>query len=206
LETGDDDIERAIAAVRAGRPVLLPTDTVYGLATSALRDEYAADLYRVKGRAEVQPTALVASSLDMLFASLPELEERERRIAAVLLPGPFTLVVPNPARRFRWLTGARTDTIGVRVPLFPEPARRVVDATGCILATSANEPGGHDPATLDDVPERIREACAAAVDAGPLPGTASTVIDFTGDPPFVIREGAASSAEALSRVRSALTA
>jgi L-threonylcarbamoyladenylate synthase len=201
-----DDVERAIAAVRAGRPVLLPTDTVYGLATSALREEYAADLYRVKGRAEVQPTALVASSLDMLFASLPELEERERRIAAVLLPGPFTLVVPNPARRFRWLTGMRTEAIGVRVPVLPELARRVVDATGCVLATSANEPGGRDPATLDDVPERIREACAAEVDAGPLPGTASTVIDFTAEPPLVIREGAASSAEALSRVRSALTA
>jgi L-threonylcarbamoyladenylate synthase len=202
---GDGDVERAIAAVRAGRPVVLPTDTVYGLATSALREEFAASLYRVKGRDELKPTALVASSLDMLFAWLPELEERERRIAGALLPGPFTLVVRNPARRFRWLTGTRTDAIGVRVPAFPEPARRVVDATGCILATSANEPGGPDPATLDDVPERIRTASAAQVDAGRLPGTASTVIDFTAEPPFVIREGAASSAEALSRVRAALT-
>jgi L-threonylcarbamoyladenylate synthase len=199
-------VERAIAAVRAGRPVLLPTDTVYGLATSALREEYAADLYRVKGRDESQPTALVASTLDMLEAWLPELDDRERRIAAALLPGPFTLVVRNPARRFRWLTGARADAIGVRVPRFPALARRVVDATGCILATSANDPGGPDPATLDDVPERIREACAAEVDAGPLPGTASTVIDFTAERPVVIREGAASSAEALSRVRAALAA
>jgi L-threonylcarbamoyladenylate synthase len=199
------DVERAIAAVRAGRPVLLPTDTVYGLAASALREEFAAELYRVKGRDELQPTALVASSLDMLFAWLPELEDRERRIVDVLLPGPFTLVVRNPARRFRWLTGTRTDALGVRVPVFPEPARRVVDATGCIVATSANDPGGPDPATLEDVPKRIREASAAEVDAGRLPGTASTVIDFTTEPPFVIREGAASSAEALSRVRAALT-
>jgi L-threonylcarbamoyladenylate synthase len=200
------DVERAIEAVRAGRPVLLPTDTVYGLATSALREEFAADLYRVKGRGELQPTALVASSLDMLFAWLPDLEDRDRRIAGALLPGRFTLVVANPARRFRWLTGARTDAIGVRVPAFPEPARRVVDAAGCILATSANEPGGADPATLDDVPLRIRRACAAEVDAGRLPGTASTVIDFTSEQPVVIREGAAASAEALSRVRAALTA
>jgi L-threonylcarbamoyladenylate synthase len=200
-----DDVEQAIAAVRSGRPVLLPTDTVYGLATSALREEFAAELYRVKGRDELQPTALVASSLDMLFAWLPELDDRARRIAGVLLPGPFTLVLPNPGRRFRWLTGARTDAIGVRVPVFPEPARRVVDAAGCILATSANEPAGPDPATLDDVPPRIRSACAAEVDAGRLPGTASTVVDFTNDQPSVIREGAASAAEALSRVRAALT-
>jgi len=200
-----DDVTQAIAAVRSGRPVLLPTDTVYGLATSALREEFAADLYRLKGRDELQPTALVASSLDMLFAWLPELDDRARRIARELLPGPFTLVLPNPGRRFRWLTGARTDAIGVRVPVFPEPARRVVDAAGCILATSANEPGGPDPATLDHVPRRIRNACAAEVDAGRLPGTASTVVDFTSDQPSVIREGAASAAEALSRVRAALT-
>ncbi|MFL5926394.1 MAG: L-threonylcarbamoyladenylate synthase [Gaiellaceae bacterium] len=199
-----DEVDRAIEAVRAGRTVVLPTDTVYGLATSALRPEFAAGLYRVKGRDESQPTALVASSLEMLFAWLPELGERERRIAGGLLPGPFTLVLPNPGRRFRWLTGARTDAIGVRVPSFPEPARRVVDGAGCILATSANDPGGPDPATLDDVPPRIREACAAEVDAGRLPGTASTVIDFTTAQPSVIREGAASSAEALARVRAAL--
>ena len=200
------DEERAIEAVRAGRPVLLPTDTVYGLATSALREEFAADLYRVKGRDELQPTALVASSLDMLFAWLPELEDRDRCIAGALLPGPFTLVLANPSRRFRWLTGTRTDAIGVRVPTFPEPARRVVDAAGCILATSANEPGGADPPTLDDVPPRIRIACAAEIDAGRLPGTASTVIDFTSEQPVVIREGAAPSVDALSRVRAALTA
>jgi tRNA A37 threonylcarbamoyladenosine synthetase subunit TsaC/SUA5/YrdC len=81
-----------------------------------------------------------------------------------------------------------------------------VDASGCILATSANDPGGLDPATLDEVPGRIREACAAEVDAGRLPGTASTVIDFTQGEPRVLREGAAPSSEALARVRAALTA
>jgi tRNA A37 threonylcarbamoyladenosine synthetase subunit TsaC/SUA5/YrdC len=60
--------------------------------------------------------------------------------------------------------------------------------------------------TLDDVPARIRDGCAAEVDVGPLPGTPSTVIDFTGPEPFVIREGAEPSAEALARVREALTA
>ena len=63
-------------------------------------------------------------------------------------------------------------------------------ASGCVVATSANDPGGRDPVTLEDVPARIREGCAAEIDVGPLPGTPSTVIDFTGPEPVVIREGA----------------
>jgi L-threonylcarbamoyladenylate synthase len=125
-------------------------------------------------------------------------------IARTLLPGPYTLILPNPARRFPWLTGGRSDAIGVRVPELPWASRRVVDAAGCLLATSANEPGGPNPAALEDVPRRIREAVAAELDLGPLPGTPSTVIDFTRDEPFVIRDGAASAADAIARVRAAL--
>ena len=203
---GDASVQRAIAAVEAGEPVLLPTDTVYGLVTSANRAEFTARLYGLKGRDETQPSALLAAGLEALFDYLPELRGRPEVIARTLLPGGFTLILPNPARRFRWLTGLRTDAIGVRVPELPGFARRVVEPTGCVVATSANDPGGRDPVTLDDVPARIRDGCAAEVDVGPLPGTPSTVIDFTGPEPFVIREGAEPSAEALARVREALTA
>jgi L-threonylcarbamoyladenylate synthase len=202
----EGDVERAISAVKAGRPALLPTDTVYGLVTSAAREDYAAGVYRLKGREERQPTALLTSSLALLFDCVPELRGPAAVIAQTLLPGPFTLILPNPARRFRWLTGTNPDAIGVRVPELPEPSRLVVDAAGCLLATSANDPGGPDPATLGDVPQRIRDACAAELDVGTLPGTPSTVIDFTGDEPHVIREGAAPAAEALARVEAALAA
>jgi L-threonylcarbamoyladenylate synthase len=200
----DGDVERVIAAIRAGLPVLLPTDTVYGLVASAEREDYATRVYRVKGRDETKPTALLAGSLESLFECLPELRGRSDVIARALLPGPFTLILPNPARRFRWLTGVRTDAIGVRVPELPEASRRVVDAAGCLMATSANNPGGPDPVTLDDVPRRIREAVAAELDLGPLPGTPSTVIDFTNDEPVVIREGIVPAAEAIARVQAAL--
>ena len=80
----------------------------------------------------------------------------------------------------------------------------MIDAVGCVLATSANDPGGPNPVTLDDVPERIRAGCAAELDIGPLPGTPSTVIDFTGRRAVVIRDGAAPASEAIARVRSAL--
>jgi L-threonylcarbamoyladenylate synthase len=202
----EGNIDRVIAAVQAGLPVLLPTDTVYGLVASANREEYATRVYRVKGRQETKPTALLASSLESLFECVPELRGRSDVIARALLPGPFTLILPNPARRFRWLTGVRTDAIGVRVPELPDASRRVVDAAGCLMATSANDPGGPNPVTLDDVPQRIRDAVAAELDLGPLPGTPSTVIDFTNDEPFVIREGIVPAADAIARVQSALAA
>ncbi len=202
----DEDIERVIDAIKAGQPVLLPTDTVYGLVTSADRDDYATRVYRLKGREATQPTALLASSIAQLFECVPELDGPSDVIVRTLLPGPYTLILPNPAQRFRWLTGARTDAIGVRVPELPEPARCVIDAAGCVMATSANDPGGPNPVSLDDVPQRIREAVAAELDLGPLPGTPSTVIDFSRDEPLVIREGAAPAADAIARVRSALAA
>ena len=197
--------DEAIAAIRAGKPVLLPTDTVYGLCTTADSEDAAFGVYRLKGRAETQPTALLAATVDDLVTVIPELRGDIGTIVRTLLPGPFTLVVPNPTRRFRWLSGTRVDSIGVRVPVLPEPTAAVVSAVGAVLATSANDPGGPNPASLDDVPQRIRDGCAVELDLGPLPGTPSTVIDFTGDSPYVIREGVAPSAEALARVRAALS-
>jgi tRNA threonylcarbamoyl adenosine modification protein (Sua5/YciO/YrdC/YwlC family) len=192
-----------VAALRAGLSILLPTDTVYGLC--ALPDEEPVRrLYELKGRGAGQPTAIVAASVDGLLRALPELGDRDERIARALLPGPFTLVVANPARRFPWLTGTTPEAIGVRVPALPAAARDVVDAVGAVIATSANEPGGPDPAALDDVPERIRAAVAAEVDAGRIGGVASTVVDVTGDEPRILREGAVPAAEALARVRAAL--
>jgi L-threonylcarbamoyladenylate synthase len=117
-----------------------------------------------------------------------------------LLPGPFTLVLPNPARRFRWLAGTNPDAIGVRVPELPGPAEAVVARIGAVMATSANLPGGPDPANVDEVPPELLEGCAAVIDAGRLPGTPSTVIDLTGDEPRVLREGAVSAEEALGQV------
>ena len=201
---GSGEAQRVIAALQAGQPVLLPTDTVYGLATSAQREDYGTRVYRLKGREATQPTALLAPSIEVLFDCLPELDASARTIVRALLPGPYTLILPNPARRFRWLTGVRTDAIGVRVPVLPEAVQRVVEAVGCVMATSANDPGGPNPVSLDDVPQRIRDAVAAELDLGPLPGTPSTVLDFSRDEPLVIREGIASAADAIARVQSAL--
>ena len=193
-------IDRAVDAIRAGRPVILPTDTVYGLCTTASSAQAVEALYRLKGRPGTQPTAILAGDLDALFEAVPELRASERILRA-LLPGPYTLVLPNPARRFPWLNGRRTDAIGVRVPELCGDAAAVVRRVGAVVATSANLAGGPEPRTLEDVPAELRTAAAAELDGGELPGVASTVVDFTGEEPLVLRAGAGSAQDALERMR-----
>ena len=197
------ELEAVVAAIRSGGLAIVPTDTVYGLAASPLAEEPVRRLYRVKGRTGLQPTALVAASLDALHDSLPELSERDAAIAAALLPGPYTLVLSNPARRFPWLNGWSLETIGLRVPAVGGVAKELLDRVGLLAATSANLPGGPDPRRLDDVPDELRSA-AVALDGGELPGLASTVLDLTGAEPRVLREGAVPAAEALRTVASVL--
>ena len=194
-------IDEAVAAIEAGQPVILPTDTVYGLCATPHRAEPVQRLYRLKGRGDEQPSALVAASVDVLLECVPELRGRAATIARALLPGAYTLVLPNPARRFPWLTGTNPDAIGVRVPAVSGLAADVLDRVGAVVATSANAPGGADPARIQDIPAELREGCAAVVDAGPLPGTASTVVDFTGEEPRVLRAGAGSVDDALALAR-----
>ncbi len=201
----DAALAAAIEAIRAGGTVLLPTDGVYGLCAAPDREEPVGRLYELKGRDAGQPTAIIASSVERLFEWVPELPDRSVVIARALLPGPYTLILPNPARRYPWLNGARPDTIGVRVVDLPAGSREVIAAVGAVVATSANDAGGADPASLEEVPGRIRAACAAEIDAGRLPGLSSTVIDFTGPEPVVVREGAGSVADALARVGAALS-
>jgi L-threonylcarbamoyladenylate synthase len=193
-------VEQAVTALRAGQPIVLPTDTVYGLCAYPYREEPAQRLYKVKGRPGTQPTALVTSGLEMLFECVPELRGRAANQVRAVLPGPFTLILPNPSRRYRWLTGDRPETIGVRVPELSGPGRAVLESVGAVAATSANLPGQPDPRTLDEVPDEIREACGALVDGGELPGTPSTVIDLTGPEPAVVREGAVPAQETLDRL------
>jgi L-threonylcarbamoyladenylate synthase len=198
------DVETAIEAIRAGAVVVIPTDTVYGLAATAYQEEAARRLYRLKDRVGTQPMALVAASLDLLLDSIPELRGQAATIARALLPGPYTLVLPNPARRFDWLCGTRPESIGVRVPELSGPGRRVLDAVGAVAATSANAPGGPDPRRVGDVPRELRAAAGAVVDGGKLPGTPSTVIDFTSSEPRVLREGARPGADAIAVATAAL--
>jgi L-threonylcarbamoyladenylate synthase len=195
------DVGEAVAALREGGVVVLPTDTVYGLACTPGRPEAVAALAELKGRPPGQPVALVAASIEALLEEVPELREREAVLRRVL-PGPYTLVLPNPERRFPWLAGGNPDAIGVRVPALSGVAAAVLAKAGAVAATSANRHGDPDPRRLQDVPAEILAAVAATVDAGDLPGTPSTVLDLTGREPRVLREGAVPATEAVARVAS----
>lgn len=188
-------------ALRAGLPVVLPFDTVYGVAAEAHHEASTRRLYELKGRPPTQPTALVAAGVDALAACLPELDTT---LAWHLLPGPLTLVVPNPARRFLWLTGTNPEALGVRVPDLPGATQEAIAGVGAVVATSANLPGGPDPRRLEEVPDTIRAGAAAVVDGGEVPGTPSTVVDLTGDEPRILREGAVPATEVLRRLQAAV--
>jgi L-threonylcarbamoyladenylate synthase len=193
-------VNDVVAALRNGRPVVLPFDTVYGLAAEPFDEQSTRRLYALKGRTEAQPTALVAADIERLAELLPELPA----IARNLLPGPLTLVVSNPARRFAWLSGSNPAALGVRVPELTGVTHAVLQQVGAVVATSANRPGEADPRTLQDVPEEIRAGAGALVDGGELPGTPSTVVDLTGDEPRILREGAVPGDEVLRRLQAAV--
>ena len=189
-------VDEAVEAIEAGKPVVLPTDTVYGLCA---RPDASAILTRLKGREEHQPIALLAADVDTLFDKVPELRDHATLVRA-LLPGRLTLILPNPAHRYDWLTGERHDAIGVRVPELEGAAREIVQRVGAVAATSANVHGGPDPRRPEDVPEVIRDQ-AFLVDGGELPGTPSTVVDFTDTGAFkILREGAVPVREVLERL------
>ena len=198
-------VDAAISALRAGQTVILPTDTVYGLCVDAYHEAPIRRLLRQKKRPKEIPVALVASDLEVILDAVPELRGRAAVMARAVLPGPYTLVLPNPARRYRWLTGTRPETIGVRIPDLPAEAKAALDGFGAVAMTSANVHGGPDPARVEDIPEEILRAAAAVVDAGALPGTPSTVIDLTGPEPEVLREGAVPAPEALAKIARATT-
>ena len=153
-------IDRAVSAIRAGKVVIMPTDTVYGLACSPYTPEPVERLSKLKHRPADQPISLVANDIDMLFECVPELRGRSGTIIRALLPGPYTLVFPNPARRYRWLTGSHQDSIGVRVPDLDGYGRQVLERVGAVAATSANLHGASEPHSVSDIPQELIDGIA----------------------------------------------
>jgi L-threonylcarbamoyladenylate synthase len=184
--------EQRARLLRDGALAVVPTDTVYGIACAAGHAGACARLYALKERPPSQPTAILLGSVDRLLGeALPDLPDAAADVCRRLLPGPVTLVVPNPGGRFPWACGSAPERIGVRVPVLPEDVAALADGVGGLVATSANLRGRAAPARLEDVDPAVRAAAAFAVDGGVLPGVASTVLDVTGAEPVVLRAGPA---------------
>jgi L-threonylcarbamoyladenylate synthase len=195
----EEDVATFERCIAVGGVALFPADTVYGLATDATSREGVDRLYRIKGRRPDRPAAVMFFDLGLALAALPALGERTRTAAERLLPGPVTLVVPNPERRYPLACGPAPDRIGVRVPALSGALEPLAAARWPVLQSSANPSGGADARRLDDVDAEIRARVDMQLDGGELPGTPSTVVDLvayeeTGDY-TVLREGAVAAAE-----------
>jgi L-threonylcarbamoyladenylate synthase len=193
-----EDVATFERCIAVGGVALFPADTVYGLATDPTSREAVDRLYRIKGRRPDRPAAVMFFDLGLALAALPDLGERTRTAAERLLPGPVTLVLPNPERRYPLACGPAPDRIGVRVPSLSGTLEPLAAARWPVLQSSANPSGGADARRLDDVDAEIRARVDMQLDGGELPGTPSTVVDLatyeeTGDY-SVLREGAVAAA------------
>jgi L-threonylcarbamoyladenylate synthase len=161
-------------SITAGGVVVFPADTVYGLACDPTDGAAVDRLYVLKGRQPSKPAAVMLFDVALALAALPELGPRTRAAVERLLPGPLTVLLPNPLGRFPLACGPAPGTLGLRVPRHEALAGVRVP----VLQSSANHAGGADARRLEDVPESIRAAADLVIDGGELPGTPSTVVDL----------------------------
>ncbi|MGC9220710.1 MAG: Sua5/YciO/YrdC/YwlC family protein [Solirubrobacteraceae bacterium] len=160
--------------ISEGGVVLFPADTVYGLACDPYDPTAIARLYALKRRPSAKAAAVMFFDLEAALAALPELGQRTTLLLRTLLPGPVTVLVPNPRRRFGLLCGDEPQTLGLRVVAVPELAEVHVP----VMQSSANLSGSPAPAALELVDAGIQDGADLVIDGGRLPGRASTVLDL----------------------------
>jgi L-threonylcarbamoyladenylate synthase len=172
------DAETFSRCISVGGVAVFPADTVYGLACEPDNREAVTQLYFLKRRRPDKPAAVMFFDVELALAALPELGARTRAALEALLPGAVTLLLPNAHHRFPLACGPDPDTLGLRVPAWPEPLAPLGAVRWPVLQSSANDAGGADARALAGVPERIRAAADLVLDGGELPGTPSTVVDL----------------------------
>jgi len=189
-----DDVRRFDSCIATGGVALFPADTVYGLAADPESAPAVERLYAIKGRPPALPAAVMFFSLERALRALPGLGERTRAALERLLPGPVTVVVANPARRYPLASGPEPERLGVRVPALAAPLAPLRAVERPVLQSSANPSGGADARRLEAVDPALRAAVDAELDGGELPGVPSTVVDLSayerGGDYAVLREGA----------------
>ena len=203
VSIADDGAERArqelTATIGAGGVAVFPADGLYGLACDPLRPDAIARLHALKGRDDGKPSAVLFFSPLILRELVPSLGAKTRAALSALLPGPVTLVVHNPERRYPLACREDPERLGIR--LIEGPLAGVATP---LFQTSANLSGEPAPAGFTEVPTEILEAVDVAIDGGELTGAPSTVIDVTGldrgEGWRIVREGGMSTAEVERRL------
>jgi L-threonylcarbamoyladenylate synthase len=181
-------LARAHQVLLAGGLVVIPTDTVYGLAALFTNSQAIARIFQAKERSENKAIAVLIGDLDQLDRVARSLNPTARRLAQAFWPGALTLVV---SRRLD-LPGnlSPLPTVGVRMPDHSF-ARQLLRLAGPLATTSANLSGGHNPRSAQEVLAQLDGRIELVLDGGDLPGgVPSTVVDCTGATVSILREGA----------------
>jgi L-threonylcarbamoyladenylate synthase len=188
------DLEAALGALDAGQAIVIPTDTVYGVAARPEVPGAVAAIFRAKGRPEEKPLPVLAADQHAAHA-VAELDERALALAERFWPGPLTIVLPRAAG-FEWDLGGRAEgTVAVRVPAH-EVALQLLRASGPLAVTSANL-SGHPPATtVAAARAALGTDVSVFLDGGTCDGLPSTVVSLVGKT-SVLREGAIPEREVL---------
>ena len=182
-------IERALAVLRDGGLVAIPTETVYGLAADASNESAVRRIFAVKGRPVDHPLIVHVATPEKLGEWAAEVPAAASVLAATCWPGPLTLLVPRAAHVLDVVTGGRP-TVGVRVPAHPLTTELLTAFGGGLAAPSANLFGRVSPTTADHVRADLGDLVDFVLDGGPCPvGVESTIVDCTVDPPQVLRPG-----------------
>lgn len=183
-----------------GGVVVIPTETVYGLACNAMDAEAVRRVFEIKGRPAENPLIIHLASADYLDDVAIEIPPLARKLAERYWPGPLTMVLKRNEEVPSETTGG-LDTVAVRVPAHPV-ARAIIEAAGCpIAAPSANVFMALSPTQAEDVDPEVLVDVDLVVDGGRSEyGLESTVIDLTEDPPRILRPGSVSRADIQSLV------
>jgi tRNA threonylcarbamoyl adenosine modification protein (Sua5/YciO/YrdC/YwlC family) len=192
-----DPVEVAALAALAGRLIVLPTDTVYGIGTRPDDASATARLFQAKGRPR-ELTLPVLVPTPAAAREIAEFDDRAEALALAFWAGPLTLVLPRAASSRGWDLGGDLETVGVRMPHHPL-ALAVLARTGPLAVTSANRSAEPTPITCEEVERVFGEAVDVYLcQAEPLARAASTVVDLAQGEPRLLREGAISVADVLA--------
>ena len=190
-----DALRHAKDALARGQLVVVPTDTVAGVAADAFSPQAVAALLAAKGRGRSAPPPVLIADVRVLDGLARDVPSRVRELATTLWPGALTLVC-HAQPSLRWDLGETRGTVALRVPDHPL-TRELLGATGPLAVSSANLTGRPAPRDAAGAREQLGEAVAVYLDdgrapAGPdePPALASTIVDATVEPPRLLRAGA----------------
>ncbi len=184
----------AAEVLDGGGVIVVPTDTVYGLAARPADADAVQAVFRAKGRPEGMPLPVLAASLEQVRALGVDVTPSALALARWWWPGPLTMAFGFDTRSERpaWLAGR--DEVAVRIPDH-DFLRALLARTGVLVVTSANPHGAPTPRTAVDVAAGLGPSVDLVVDGGRLHDVPSTLVNVRGTEPVVEREGAISRAE-----------